>query len=70
MKIDHVKLFVSAQILVAGTAEQVNKAMETAESLKDELLDRGVLVVPLPVFEGQSDAAQPQLAGLSPQDLK
>ena len=55
---------------MAGTAKQVDAAMEAAESLKEELSERGVLVVPLPVFGGESDLTQPQSSGLQPQDLK
>lgn len=46
-----------AQVIAAGTPEQVAAALEAAEPLREQLLERGVLVVPLPVFQGDSAAA-------------
>ena len=55
------------QILVAGTPQQVEKAIEAAEPFREELVERGVLLVPLPLF-GQD--AQTGVPTLSSADLK
>ena len=55
------------QILVAGTPQQVDKAIEAAEPLREELIERGVLLVPLPLF-GQD--AQTGVPTLTSADLK
>ena len=45
------------QVIAAGSPQQVEAAMAAAEEHKEPLIERGVLVVPLPIFEGE--AAQP-----------
>ena len=57
------------QVLVAGTSEQVNNAIKAAEPYKEQLQERGVVVVPLPIFE-DSDSANDQSTALQPDDLK
>lgn len=57
------------QILVAGTSEQVRNSIETAESLREELAERGVLLVPLPLFDSQNNTAETS-PSLNAQDLK
>ena len=57
------------QVLVAGTSEQVNNAIKAAEPYKEQLQERGVVVVPLPIFE-DSDSANDQSTALEPGDLK
>ena len=39
------------QVIVAGTSKQVSEALEEAEEFREPLVERGVLVVPLPIFE-------------------
>jgi hypothetical protein len=39
-------------VLVAGSAEQVQAAIDAAVPYKDKLVERGVLVVGLPIFGG------------------
>ncbi len=46
------------QVVAAGSPQQVADAMRDAEQYKEPLMERGVLVVPLPIYEG--DAAAPR----------
>ena len=39
------------QVLVAGTPEQVEAAVADAEPLREELLARGMIIIPLPIFK-------------------
>ena len=48
------------QVVAAGSPQQVADAMRDAEQYKEPLMERGVLVVPLPIYEG--DAASPEPA--------
>ena len=57
------------QVLVAGTSEQVNNAIKAAEPYKEQLQERGVVVVPLPIFE-DNDSANDKSTALEPGDLK
>ena len=36
---------------MAGTSKQVSDALEEAEEFREPLVERGVLVIPLPIFE-------------------
>lgn len=47
------------QVIAAGSPAQVASALEAAGPLKEKLMERGVLVVPLPIFEGN---AAPEIA--------
>lgn len=38
-------------VVVAGTSEQVQEAMDKAAPFREELMRRGVFVVPLPVYD-------------------
>lgn len=40
----------AVQVIVAGTSQQVQDALEAAEDFREQLQQRGVLVVPLPIF--------------------
>ena len=42
---------------------QVADAMAGAAPYREQLLERGVLVVPLPIFEGAAAVVAPDLAG-------
>lgn len=53
-------------ILVAGTKQQVDSAIAAAEPFRQDLIERGILVVPLPLF----DDAQSGIPTLSSEDLK
>lgn len=41
------------QVVAAGSPQQVADAMRDAEQYKEPLLERGVLVIPLPIYEGE-----------------
>lgn len=55
-------------VIVAGSAEQVSAAIRAAEPFKDALVERGVLVIPVPCFE--EGGQQLDLPPLSPEDLR
>ena len=42
----------ATQVIAAGSPSQVAAAMADAEPLREQLQERGVLVVPLPIFAG------------------
>jgi hypothetical protein len=46
-------------VVVAGSPQQVREALAAAEPLREQLLQRGVLVVPLPVFGEPGQLAEP-----------
>ena len=56
------------QVLVAGTPEQVEASVAAAEPFREELTERGVLVVPLPLFSSAGQNRQP--GTLTDGDLK
>ena len=56
------------QILVAGTSLQVSKAVEAAEAMRDELVERAILLIPLPLFDQDGTAAEAM--SLTEEDLK
>lgn len=62
-------------VIVAGTLEQVSAALAAAEPFKQELADRGVLVVPVPMYSdgaasGQQEEPAAALPPLSADDLR
>lgn len=57
------------QVIVAGTSQQVAAALEEAEEFRQPLVERGVLVVPLPIFEG-SNAEKDKQNQLNDTDLR
>ena len=46
------------QVVAAGSPQQVADAMRDAEQYKEPLLERGVLVIPLPIYEGEPAAQE------------
>lgn len=50
-------------MLFYGTPEQVNEARATAEQYKEDLLERGVFIVPLPLAEAQPGSSTPEATG-------
>ena len=48
----------SRVVMVAGTTQQVEQAVAAAEPFKQQLVERGVLVVPLPIFGAGADGGQ------------
>ena len=56
-------------VLCAGTTPQVLACLEAAEPFKQDLIDRGVLVVGLPIYDAGSSAAD-ALPPLVKEDLK
>lgn len=57
------------QVIVAGTAQQVQDALEGAEEFKEALQERGVLVVPLPIF-AKTNAEKDEQMQLTKEDLR
>ena len=53
---------------MAGTPEQVEASVAAAEPFREELTERGVLVVPLPLFSSAGQNRQP--GTLTDGDLK
>jgi hypothetical protein len=60
------------QVIAAGSPEQVAAAVQAAEPLREQLQERGVLVVPLPIFPGDqassNGAAAAESSGSSSTD--
>lgn len=56
-------------VIVAGTSQQVQDALEEAEEFREPLEERGVMVIPLPIFEG-SNAEKDKQNQLTDKDLK
>ncbi|KAK9843863.1 hypothetical protein WJX84_010997 [Apatococcus fuscideae] len=46
-------------VVVAGTPEQVAESMKRAEDCREQLEERGLLIVPLPIFNADNDNVQP-----------
>jgi len=59
----------SRPVMLVGTAEQVKEAVQAAERFKEELIDRGVLIIPLPVYGGSREDVD-VLCTLSKDDLR
>ena len=57
------------QVIVAGTSKQVSDALEEAEEFREPLVERGVLVIPLPIFE-DSNAEKDKQNQLTDTDLR
>ncbi|KXZ48166.1 hypothetical protein GPECTOR_30g262 [Gonium pectorale] len=58
-------------VIAAGTRAQVGAALREAEPLRAELTKRGVLVVPLPIYETDAgESGSEQLPPLTPEDLR
>lgn len=57
------------QVIVAGTSQQVSEALKEAEDFREPLVERGVLVVPLPIFE-DSNAEKDKQNQLNDTDLR
>lgn len=49
----------SRVVIAAGSPEQVEAAVKQAEPFRDELLARGILIVPLPIFKSSAEGAGP-----------
>ena len=58
------------QVLAAGTPQQVADAVQAAEPYKEALAERGVLLVPLPIYAAEDGAAAPESAPLTADDLR
>lgn len=59
----------SRPVMLVGTAEQVKEAVQAAEQFKEDLIDRGVLIIPLPVYGGSREDID-ALCTLSKDDLR
>ena len=57
------------QVIVAGSSDQVQESLTKAEEFREPLVERGVLVVPLPIFE-DSNAEKDKQNQLQKEDLK
>lgn len=54
------QMIFTLQVVAAGSPQQVADAMKDAEQYKEPLLERGVLVIPLPIYEGDAAAQEPE----------
>lgn len=59
----------SRAVILAGSADQVRAALAAAEPFKADLVERGVLVIPLPMYGGTREDID-LIQQLSPDDLK
>jgi hypothetical protein len=59
----------SRAVLFAGSPEQVKQVVESAEPFKEDLVQRGVLLVPLPIF-GDGGASAADVPPLTKDDLR
>jgi hypothetical protein len=59
----------NAQVLFAGTSEQVSQVLESAESFREDLVERGVILVTLPIF-GDATYGSNSPVKLSKDDLR
>ncbi|KAG2502156.1 hypothetical protein HYH03_000643 [Edaphochlamys debaryana] len=57
-------------VVAAGTPEQVSQALQEAEPLREELIRRGVIVVPLPLFKSEGEAEAAALPPLTSADQR
>ncbi len=57
------------QVNVAGTSQQMSDALEEAEEFREPLVERGFMVIPLPIFE-ESDAQKDKQNQLKDTDLR
>lgn len=48
----------TVQVVVAGTPGQVAESMRNAEQYREQLEERGLLIVPLPIFNTENDTVQ------------
>ena len=48
----------AVQVVVAGTPNQVAESMKNAEQYREQLEERGLLIVPLPIFNTENDTVQ------------
>ena len=62
-------LLVVLQVIVAGTSQQVQDALEEAEEFRDPLEERGVMIIPLPIF-ADSNAEKDKQNQLTDKDLR
>eukprot|EP00195_Chlamydomonas_chlamydogama_P003167 CAMPEP_0202919384 /NCGR_PEP_ID=MMETSP1392-20130828/75718_1 /ASSEMBLY_ACC=CAM_ASM_000868 /TAXON_ID=225041 /ORGANISM="Chlamydomonas chlamydogama, Strain SAG 11-48b" /LENGTH=277 /DNA_ID=CAMNT_0049612727 /DNA_START=146 /DNA_END=979 /DNA_ORIENTATION=- len=61
----------SARIVIAaGTRAQVKSALEAAAPFKQELIRRGVLVLPLPIYGGEGEDEAVELPSPSKEELR
>ncbi|KAK9906905.1 hypothetical protein WJX75_009966 [Coccomyxa subellipsoidea] len=71
VKVGQLRSF-SRVVIAAGSPEQVAAAVQAAEPLREQLQERGVLVVPLPIFPGDqassNGAAAAESSGSSSTD--
>lgn len=56
-------------VLFAGTSEQVSQVLESADSFREDLVERGVILVTLPIF-GDATYASNSPVKLSKDDLR
>ena len=58
------------QVLAAGTPQQVAEAVEAAQPYKEQLAERGVLLIPLPIYAAEDGAPVPESMPLTAEDLR
>lgn len=58
------------QVLAAGTPQQVAEAVEAAQPYKEALSERGVLLIPVPIYAAEDGAPAPESMPLTTEDLR
>ena len=57
-------------MLAAGTPQQVAEAVEAAQPYKEQLSERGVLLIPLPIYAADEGDSAPESLPLTAEDLR
>jgi hypothetical protein len=60
----------SRVVLFAGTPAQCRATVEVSERYRDALVERGVLLIPLPIYAGDEGEATAEVPPLETDDLR
>ena len=60
----------SRVVLFAGTPSQCRATVEAAERYRDALVERGVLLIPLPIYAGDAGDAAGEVPPMETEDLR
>ena len=60
----------SRAVLFAGTPAQCRATVEVAEKYRDALVERGVLLIPLPIYAGDDGDAAAEVPPMETDDLR
>lgn len=59
-----------SQVIFAGTPDQCRQVVESAESFREALVERGVLLVVLPIYGASGDGSAADIPPLKEDDLR